>query len=344
MRATESDLRAVIRRNPRDGAALYYLALARQKAADTLESERLLEASLKADPTRALTWLALATLTESKGDAAHAEQILKEMRERFPDNAAAAVRLANLLLAREAPTAAHTLAKRATILTPQDAEAWITLGRTCLSLDRLSEARTALEQAARLQPNAWQVAFTQGDLLMTQRSFSEAATHYRRATTLAPSEPVPWLALAQSLVRGADPTASELLEAETCLQKAAALEKTVPLYPHIVAKLRMRQKRWKEALEPLAAARTPQSRRPGNRLRSGHRTTGAGQNRRRGSRKDIAPDAGHGTAKAAGGTERAGAKPGAVKNARAAPRTRPPLSDTRPPLGRTPNPRRIGRG
>jgi tetratricopeptide (TPR) repeat protein len=39
------------------------------------------------------------------------------------------------------------------------------------------------------------------------------------------------------------------------LQKAAALEKTVPLYPHIVAKLRMRQKRWKEALEPLAAAR-----------------------------------------------------------------------------------------
>ena len=89
MRATESDLRAVIRRNPRDGAALYYLALARQKAADTLESERLLEASLKADPTRALTWLALATLTESKGDSAHAEQILKEMLERFPRNATA---------------------------------------------------------------------------------------------------------------------------------------------------------------------------------------------------------------------------------------------------------------
>ena len=253
--ASETELRAVTRRDPGDSAALYCLALARQKAGATMESEQLLEASLKADPTRAVTWLALATLTESKGDAAHAEQILKEMRKRFPDNAVADVRLANLLLARDAPTAAHSLAELATTQTPGDAEAWIALARSCLSLDRLPEAETALDRAERLQPNAWQIAFTRGDLSMTRSSFSEAATHYRRATVLVPREPLPQLALAHSLVRGSDPTASELREAETCLQNAAALKDTVPLYPHIVAKLRMRQKRWTEALEPLAAAR-----------------------------------------------------------------------------------------
>lgn len=255
MRATENELRAVIKRNPSDGAALYYLALARQKAAATVESEQLLEASLKTDPSRALTWLALATLTESKGNAAYAEKILKEMRERFPKNATAHVRLASLLLARDAPTLAHASALRATTLAPGDAEGWVTLARACLSLDRPTEARAALEQAARLQPNAWQVAFSQGDLAMTQKTYSGAATYYRHATTMAPDEPLPWLALAHSLVRSADPTASDLREAERSLQKAAGLRKTVPLYPQVVAKLRMSQKRWGEALDALAAAR-----------------------------------------------------------------------------------------
>ena len=255
LHASESQLRAVVQKNPRDGIALYYLALARQKAAVPQESEPLLEASLKADPSRPLTWLALATLTESKGDAAHAEKILTEMRDRFPDNAQAHIRLARLLLARDAPTRAYALAKRATALSPQDAEAWIVLSNTCLSTDRLGEARTALEQAARLQPNTWQVAFAQGDLSMTQKSFTEAASHYRRAATLAQGDPLPWLALAHSLVRPSDPTVPELREAETSLQKAAVLEKRVPLYPHVVAKLRMHQKRWREALEFLNAAR-----------------------------------------------------------------------------------------
>ncbi len=255
MRATESELRAVVRRSQSDGTALYYLALARQKATATLEAQQLLEASLKADPSRTLTWLALATLTESKGDSARAEQILKEMRERFPQNAVAHIRLANLLLARDAPTTAHVLAQRATTLTPQDADAWITLGRTCLSLERLSEARAALDRAARLQPNAWQVAFTQGDLSMTQGSHAGAAMYYRRAATLAPNEPFPWLALAHSLVRHIDPTVPELQETEECLQKAASLEKTVPLYSHVAAKLRMHRKQWREALQLLAAAR-----------------------------------------------------------------------------------------
>lgn len=254
MRATESDLQAVVRRNPGDGAGLYYLALARQKAADTVGSQRLLEASLKANPSRALTWMALATLTESKGDPTHAEQILKEMLERFPQDAVAHVRLANLLIARDTPTMAYAHAKRATALAPRDAEAWITLGRTCLITDRLAEARTALDQAERLQPDAWQVAFSRGDLAMIQKSFAEAATHYRRAA-IASEEPLPWLTLAYSLVRSADPTITELSEAETSLRKAAALEKIVPLYPQVAAKLRIRQKRWKEALGSLAAAR-----------------------------------------------------------------------------------------
>ncbi len=254
-RAPEKELRAIVQKSPGDGIALYYLALARQKAADTLESERLLKASLQADPTRTETWLALATLTESKGDSAHAEQILKEMLKRFPQSATAHVRLANLLLTRDAPTSAHDHAKRATTLAPRDAEAWIMLGRTCLVTDRLPDAKTALDQAARLQPDAWLGVFSRGDLSMTQKLFSEAAIHYRRATELVPKDPLPWLALAHSLVRGTDPTTSELSEAEACLRKAAALEKVVPLYPHIVAKLRMHQKRWKEALESLAAAR-----------------------------------------------------------------------------------------
>ena len=47
----------------------------------------------------------------------------------------------------------------------------------------------------------------------------EAAAHYRRAATLAAGEPLPWLALAQSLVRGADPTAAATTRARGLVAK-----------------------------------------------------------------------------------------------------------------------------
>jgi tetratricopeptide (TPR) repeat protein len=148
-----SELRAAVRIDPENVAALELLAQAAIKAGDLDEGRRVLERAARLVPGNVRVRMSLGILAQTLGREGEAKAWYEEVLRLHPDTAPAANNLSYLLAANFATSGrAVDLARRAVAAEPENAEYRDTLAVALSANNRHEEAAEASREAMRLDP------------------------------------------------------------------------------------------------------------------------------------------------------------------------------------------------
>ena len=219
------------RRTPRGAVAQRIeqaIALHRQGRLE--DAEALYRQVLRRDPRQAAALHFLGVLSAQRRRYAEAADLIRAALERQPRYADAHNNLGNALAALGRWEAAASAYRRALVLAPDNASAHSNLGVMLRRAGRYSEAVNAFEQALSLDPHRADTALHLGKALAALERYEEALAAHHEAIRLQPGHAAAYRSLSLLLYR-----LERSAEAVALLQRWQAQDPANPVARHLLA-------------------------------------------------------------------------------------------------------------
>jgi tetratricopeptide (TPR) repeat protein len=184
--------RKVLRKGPRNGAALYLMGLAKQEQGHAERGLQLLGKAVEAEPGNVAYRHALAVAYGGAGWLREAEALLRATIAIAPEAAALWTTLGNILKARGQPDQAIAAHGRALELAPGSPEVLSNLGSALREAGRAEDSVECFRAAAGAAPDHPELRFNLGTALIASHRPAEAEAEFRQAVRLDPGHARAW--------------------------------------------------------------------------------------------------------------------------------------------------------
>jgi len=245
---SEAALQTLLKTDPGNVNARYYLGLAYARANRFREATREFLAVLEKQPARAdvLNDLGVTYLLQERYyESLVALQGALTVKSDF---AAAMANLGRLHLATEMPYTAARELKRAVELDANNADIWCDYGEANLRTLNYNTAVTAYQRGLRLRPNYVRAHVGLGRIYHNMGRYAEAEKELKAALQIAPDDPSALRALGRMWIDKATSDA-ELREALQLVKRASASDPNDPDSLYDQGRIMMRLDKPKEAIE-----------------------------------------------------------------------------------------------
>jgi len=209
----------VMRREPKNVDAVFFLALIMTQQRQFQEAARLLRKAVKLAPRHAAAHDLLGSALRETGQHDEALRSFKRALTSKPDFFEAYANAAKLLLERGEPDEALAIHERALAANPDRAEPWINRGLALDTMGRRQDAIASFNRALQLKPDSVEALFNRGNTYAAMKRHEEAIASFDAVSALKPDFAIPFINRGNSLL-----ALARLEDALASYQRAAALQ------------------------------------------------------------------------------------------------------------------------
>ncbi|HTO87781.1 MAG TPA: fused MFS/spermidine synthase [Thermoanaerobaculia bacterium] len=188
-----------------DAHETYLLGFARASMNRFDSAIRLMEESVRRDPTDPKTWIGLGNQYRGQAQPEKAAAAYRSALAVRPGEPEASVELAALLRAQSDTPAAEKLLRAALRDAPGDPSASAALAEICLDTGRAREASMELERSLTANPSNGSLHLLRARAMMKTGRREEARASYLRAMSLLASDPAALLSVGEGLLEAGAP-------------------------------------------------------------------------------------------------------------------------------------------
>ena len=214
MRYTE-----VMRREPKNVDAVFFLALIMTQQRDFQEAVRLLRKVIKLAPPHAGAHNLLGATLRATGHHDEALRSFKRALTHKPDFFEAYVNAAQSLIDRGESAEAVAIHERAVAANPGRAEPLINRGLMLNSIGRSEDAVASFDRALQHSPDSFEAWFNRGNACASMKRHEDAVASFEAASAIKPEFAIPFVNRGNSLLR-----LGRREDALASYEKAAALQ------------------------------------------------------------------------------------------------------------------------
>jgi len=212
----------IIRREPKNVDAVFFLALVMTQQRQFPEAARLLRKAVKLAPRHAAAHGLLGIALKETGQHEEALRSFKRAITAKPDLFEAYVNAAQLLIERGEPNEALAIHDRALAANPDRAEPWINRGLALDAIGRGEDAIASFDRALKLKPDSFEALFNRGNSQASLKRHEEAVASFEAASAIKPDFAIPFVNRGNSLL-----SLGRREDALASYEKAAALQPDV---------------------------------------------------------------------------------------------------------------------
>jgi tetratricopeptide (TPR) repeat protein len=213
----------VLRNEPKNIDAAFFLGLVMSQQRQFAEAARLLRKAVKLAPRHAAAHDLLGTALKETGHHEEALRSFKRAVTAKPDLFEAYANAARLLLEQGERDEALAIHERAIAANPGRAEPWINRGVTLDAMGRPDEAIASFDHALQHKPDSFEALFNRGNSLAAARRHADAVASFEAASALRPDFAITFVNRGNSLLK-----LGRLDDALASYEQAAALQPTLP--------------------------------------------------------------------------------------------------------------------